>query len=145
MYRNFVHPSGFHLASETVLEGIGNVEILTAESFTDPFANSTRVFASAQVILGQPFASTSILIRDNEDADSASQRMDPLSLCSMYSNYSMDSIASWYSNIDEWGGLNSLTMDDADSGSAAITFDHTLKTFDHQQFQTYSYGSTSTI
>ena len=145
MYRNFVHPSGFHLASETVLEGIGNVEILTAESFTDPFANSTRVFASAEVILGQPFASTSILIPDDGDADSASQRMDPLSVSSMYLNYSMDSIGSWYSNIDEWGGFNSLTMDDADSGGAAIRFDHTLKKLDHQKFQTYSYGSTSTI
>ena len=56
----------------------------------------------------------------------------------------MDSIASWYDNMSEWMGYE-LTMDDADSGGAAIRFDHTLKTFDQQQFQTYSYGSTSTI
>jgi len=143
MYRNFVHPAGFHLAAETVLEGIGKLDILTAESFTDPFANSTRVFATAQVTLGQPFASTSILIPDDGDADSASQRIDPLSLGSLYSSYSMDSIGSWYSNMGEWMGYD-LRMDDADSGGAALRMDHTLKTFDHQQYQTYSYGSTST-
>ena len=144
MYRNFVHPSGFHLAAETVLEGIGNVTITTAESIYDPFANSTKVYAAAENIMGQPFASASILIPDDGDADSASQRMNPYVKMSQYSAFSMDSIASWYDNMGEWMGYE-LTMDDADSGGAAIRFDHTLKTFDQQQFQTYSYGSTSTI
>ena len=144
MYRNFVHPSGFHLAAETVLEGIGNVTITTAESIFDPFANTTKVYSAATIEFGTPFASASLLIPDDDDADSASQRMNPYVKMSQYSAFSMDSIASMYSSIDEWGGYV-LTMDEADSTGSAVRFDHTLKTFDQQQFQTYSYGSTSTV
>ena len=144
LYRNFVHPSGFHLAAETVLEGIGQVTITTAESIYDPFANRTKVYANAAVEYGTPFASASLLIPDDGDADSAPERMNPYVKMSQYSAFSFDSIASWYDDMGEWMGYE-LTMDDADSGGAAIRFDHTLKTMDHRQFQTYSYGSTSTI
>jgi len=144
LYRNFVHPSGFHLAAETVLEGIGNVTITTAESIFDPFANTTKVYSAATIEFGTPFGSASLLIPDDDDADSASQRMNPYVKMSQYSAFTLDSIASMYSSIDEWGGYV-LTMDEADSAGSAVRFDHTLKTFDQQQFQTYSYGSTSTV
>ena len=144
MYRSFVHPAGFHLAAETVLEGIGSVKITTAESIFDPFANTTKVYGNAEVQYGIPFASASILIPDDGDADSASERINPYVKMSQYSAFSMDSIASFYSNMGEWMGYE-LTMDDADSTGSAVRFDHTLKTFDQQQFQTYSYGSTSTV
>lgn len=144
LYRNFVHPSGFHLAAEVVLEGIGEVPITTAESIYDPFKNTTKVYGTAEVTYGTPLASASLLIPDDGDADSASQRMNPYVKMSQYSAFTLDSIASMYSSIDEWGGYV-LTFDEADSTGSAVRFDHTLKTFDHRQFQTYSYGSTSTI
>ena len=145
LYRNFVHPSGFHLASETVLEGIGNVSITTGTSITDDRANFTKVFANATVTLGTPFADTSILTPDDEDADSASQRFDPLRTSSYFGlSLSMDSIAGLYDTIGEWGGYE-IRFDDADSGGSVITMDGTFERFDMQQYQTYSYGSTSTV
>ncbi len=144
LYRNFVHPAGFYLAGETVLEGIGLVPLTTAESIYDPFANKTKVYGAAEMTYGTPFASASLLLPDDGDADSASQRMNPYVKMSQYSAFSLDSIASMYSSMDEWGGYV-LTFDEADSTGSAVRFDHTLKTMDQRQFQTYSYGSTSTI
>jgi len=145
LYRNFVHPAGFHLAAEVVLEGIGEVPIQTAEAIYDPFSNITKVYSNAEVFATtQAFGSVSLLLPDDGDADSASQRMNPYVKMSQYSAFTLDSIATMYSSIDEWGGYV-LTFDEADSTGSAVRFDHTLKTFDHRQFQTYSYGSTSTI
>ena len=145
LYRNFVHPAGFHLAAEVVLEGIGEVPIQTAEAIYDPFKNITKVFSTAEVFsTTQAFGSVSLLLPDDGDADSASERMNPYVKMSQYSAFSMDSIASMYNSIEEWGGYK-LTFDEADSTGSAVRFDHTLKTFDQRQFQTFSYGSTSTI
>ena len=145
LYRNFVHPSGFHLASETVLEGIGNVLITTGTSITDDRANFTNVFANATVSFGTPFGDTSILTPDDADADSASQRFDPLRTSSYFgTTLTLDSIGSMYSTIGEWGGYE-IRFDDADSGGSVVRMDNTFDRFDMVQYQTYSYGSTSTV
>ena len=48
LYRNFVHPSGFYLGAEVVLEGLPQVTIGTAQSVVDLRANVTNIYQTAQ-------------------------------------------------------------------------------------------------
>jgi hypothetical protein len=47
LYRNFVHPSGFYLGAEVVIEGTPQVTIGTAQSIVDLRANVTSIFQTA--------------------------------------------------------------------------------------------------
>ena len=49
LYRNFVHPSGFYLGAEVVIEGLPQVTIGTAESVVDLRANITNIYQTASL------------------------------------------------------------------------------------------------
>ena len=49
LYRRFVHPSGFYLGAEVVIEGLPQVTIGTAESVVDLRANITNIYQTASV------------------------------------------------------------------------------------------------
>lgn len=49
LYRNFVHPSGFYLGAEVVIEGLRTVTIGTAQSVVDLRANVTNIYQSASL------------------------------------------------------------------------------------------------
>ena len=146
LYRRFVHPSGFYLGAQTVLEGQGQVTVSTAESIFDPFANVTKIYTSASVSFGGE-GETTILLPDDPlelggDLDQAPQRMDPNRTIDYYgTSNSMSYFETWYSNLDEWGGYakRGITMDDsADINGSAVSFDNTYSTMDARQFKGYS-------
>ena len=49
LYRNFVHPSGFYLGAEVVIEGLPQVTIGTAQSVVDLKANVTNIYQTASL------------------------------------------------------------------------------------------------
>ena len=143
LYRKFVHPSGFYLGAQTVLEGQGQITIGTAESIYDPFANISKVYANASLIYGTPEADTSIPIPDDDgDLDNAPQRMDPNRTIDYFGTSNpMNFFETWYSSIDEWGvyAKAGVTMDDsADINGSAVSFDNTFTTMDARQYTGYT-------
>ena len=46
LYRNFVHPAGFFLGAEVVIEGLPQVEITTDSSLVDNLANTKLIFST---------------------------------------------------------------------------------------------------
>lgn len=146
LYRLFVHPTGFHLAAETLIEGKGSVEIVTAESITDPRSSFTNVFCVGSLSFGDPIASTTILIPDDDDADSAQQRVNPIKTALFFdsANISIDSLGVHYTSLGDVIGYN-VRFDDSSDSSGAMNFSCTFETMDNAQFQTFSYGSTSTV
>ena len=144
LYRRFVHPTGFFLGAQTVLEGQGKVDILTASSNPDPDP-TLKVVANAAFNY-TPEADTTILIPDDGgDSDGCPQRMNPLRTPLFYDSaggiLTMAYFETWYSNLDEWGGfpLAGLTFDDsADSaGASAMSFDNTYETMDLRQYEVF--------
>jgi len=47
LYRTFVHPSGFYLGADVVIEGLPQVEITTADAVFDKNANNKLLFSTA--------------------------------------------------------------------------------------------------
>lgn len=143
LYRKFVHPTGFYLGAQTVLEGEGQVTISTASSFVD-LDPRVKVVGTASFLL-TPEAETTILIPDDGgDSDGCPQRMNPLRTPLYYDSASvlpMSYFFTWYNTLDEFGGFpkNGITMDEyADSASAsAMRFDNTYETMDLRQHEAY--------
>lgn len=145
LYRKFVHPSGFYLGAQTVLEGEGQVTITTAESFA-PADTRTKV-VSAAAFTYVPAIDTVILIPDDDaDYDTDRQKMNPLRTIDFYDSahvLPMSYFTTWYSNLDEFGGfpLKGVTMDEyADSaGASAMRMDNTYETMDLRQLNNNAY------
>ena len=142
LYRKFVHPSGFYLGAQTVLEGEGQVTISTSESFVD-LDPRLKVISSAAFTYN-PVSEASILIPDDGgDSDGCPQRMNPLRTIDFYdgATNSMAYFTTWYSNLDEWGGYPKagLTMDDAadSAGASAMRFDNTYETMDNRIYEVF--------
>lgn len=140
LYRRFVHPTGFYLGAQTVLEGQGTVTVSTASSDAD-LDPRLKIVANAGFVFS-PEADTTILIPDDGgDSDGCPQRMNPLRTIDFYdgATNSMQYFTTWYSNLDEWGGfpLAGLTFDDAadSAGASAMRFDNTYETMDLRQYE----------
>jgi len=140
LYRKFVHPTGFFLGAQTVLEGEGTITISTASSQTDL---DPRLKVISNVAFSySPEADTTILIPDDGgDSDGCPQRMNPLRTIDYYggATNTMQYFTTWYSNLDEWGGfpLAGITFDDAadSAGASAMRFDNTYETMDLRQYE----------
>jgi len=143
LYRKFVHPSGFYLGSQTVLEGEGYVEITTASS--NPAEDVREKVISVAEMLLSPEAETTILIPDDGgDSDGCPQRMNPLRTPEFYDSAGtlpMAYFTTWYNNLDEFGGFpkKGVTFDEfTDSaGGSAMRFDNTYETMDLRQHDAY--------
>ena len=133
LYRRFVHPTGFFLGAQTVLDGAGQVVISTASSNPD-LDPGLKIIASAALTY-LPETDTTILIADDGgDSDGCPQRMNPLRTIDFYdgATNSMQYFTTWYSNLDEWGGFPKagITMD-----TSVMSFDNQYETMDLRQYE----------
>jgi len=142
LYRKFVHPTGFYLGAQTVIEGQGSVIISTTTSDPDPDP-TLKIIGSASFTIVAENDTTILIPDDGGDSDGCPQRMNPLRTIDFYdgATNTMQYFTTWYSNLDEWGGFprDGLTFDDyADSaGASAMRFDNTYETMDHRIYETF--------
>lgn len=140
LYRKFVHPTGFYLGAQTVLEGQGTVTISTASSDAD-LDPRLKIVGSAAFVFSSEADTTILIPDDGGDSDGCPQRMNPLRTIDFYdgATNTMQYFTTWYSNLDEWGGfpLAGLTFDDAadSAGASAMRFDNTYETMDLRQYE----------
>ena len=144
LYRNFVHPSGFFLGAEVeVIEG--QVSVITAESITDPDPRVKIVEQASFNMSGE--REVSLLLPDDQDADSAEQRYNPYRTTNFFGGrgVSLLTLAKIYSNLDELAGYG-ISFDDAGTAlGSGITFDNTFDTFDQREFKRYSNSMVSSV
>jgi len=133
LYRKFVHPSGFYLASQVEVVGIGIVGITTAESFFDPRADIEDIFTntpypyqpltSGDVTLLIPDDKGGIALAHPDDSslttghpfgvspDFAEERMNPYRTVQLYGmNTPINILMTYYKDIKEFGAYD-LTFD----------------------------------
>jgi hypothetical protein len=145
LYRNFVHPSGFFLGAEVEVITEGQVTIITAESITDPDPRIKVIEAASFNMSGD--REVSILVADDQDADSAQQRYNPYRTTNFFGGrgVSLLFLAKIYSNLDELAGYG-ISFDDAGTAlGSGITFDNTFDTFDQREFKRYSNSMVSSV
>lgn len=141
LYRNFVHPSGFFLGAEVVIEGLPQVEITTAESVFDKNANNKLLFSTDSFGVEAQGEAVGMLFGFTEYSpsfdglDSDAPNLDALqyALPDYYAaGYAGDSLTyalrdrySLYRNLNDYDSANA-----AGTGTASLTITTLMKYYD---------------
>ena len=139
LYRRFVHPTGFFLGAQVVLEASPLVTISTAVSDPDPLKDTEPVYGVATQAYG---------LSQGEISDLAALRIQAnlpggidtdcvrthvyryLNDLDSTGTITMQYISDYYQNLCNWAGY-SLTMDD----SGYMSWDNTVETFDARRHE----------
>ena len=135
LYKTFVHPAGFYLGGEVVLEAVANQNLSTMPiSIADSNANLVTFEAFGNIV---SFASSSVtlIVPDGGDADSLSERLVPDTI-RMYQNLTIEQLNRSYNDIEDWLSPNSPTFDADSNGSIrVIKFSSEIETMDESRFE----------
>lgn len=156
LWRRFVHPSGFYLSGEVLLEGTDTITLKTDESVPDPFKYITFVSEVASINKGAAGEVSHLNdywlhshLSPSGHINEPQYRTNPYRLIGYWADSAMatksgakrmlsinDAILH-YKDLEEWADWG-ITLDNAiDSNATAITFDNTFETYDHRRFQSY--------
>jgi len=161
LWRRFVHPTGFYLAGEVVLEGSDKITMTTDESIPDPFKNIFFIIDSAEAVVPPPPAAQGEVSHVNDYLQGASfqpkyhmnvpqYRTNPYRLIGHWSDSNMSAkvgskvyptiqdIMGEYKNLKEWADWGVRFDNAIDSNAVGITMDNSVLTYDHRKFSTYA-------
>lgn len=135
LYKAFVHPGGFYLGGEVVIESIGDLNL---GLMPDVIADSDAGVSSIESITGflNPTALTSVTLvyNDEGDADAEKERLVTDSI-DKYTTLTVSQLNTIYNDIEDVIDANSPTFDeDSDISIKAIKFSNTLETMDENMF-----------
>jgi len=142
LYRRFVHPAGFYLGAQIVIEASPTFAISTDISETDPDVRSLVVSEIAtvpqQVAQGEisDIAALRIQAQLFGGLDSEYFRNDVYETLSNYdtNTITMAYLEEYYKDLHEYGGF-ALTFDNYNdsTGTGYMTFDNVVEKFDQRQ------------
>lgn len=130
LYKKFVHPAGFHLSGEVVLESV-------VTAVTNPMPLSIAAIIET-LVEGQAIATATALTSlvgvwpDGADADSAPEYLDLNATVRAYSEVTIEQLNSMYDTIEDALNVNSPTMDD--SAAVGIRVSNTIETLDNDEY-----------
>jgi hypothetical protein len=134
IYKAFVHPAGFFLGGEVIIESFGNLNL---GIMPDVIADSDAgLFGVEQIsfIVPTSISSITLIIPDEGDADSAAERLVTTTIRE-YQTLTIDQLNNLYNDIEQLLDPNSPTFDDDSAiGNKAIKFSNTLETMDQDAF-----------
>ena len=134
LYKSFVHPGGFYLGGEVIIESIGdlNLNFMPLAILDSDAGVFSFEFASTISISG--FASLTGVYPDGADADSSAERVDLNATVRAYSEITIEQLEAMYDNIEEAISANNPTLDDSDG----IKFSNTLETMDGAKYDNFN-------
>jgi len=156
LWRKFVHPSGFYLSAEVLLEGTDGITIKTDESVPDPFKNiffvadiaSITRSAEGEVSHLNDYWANSYLSPGGH-INEPQYRTNPYRLIGYWADSdqaagvgsrlyaSINDVITEYKDLKEWADWGITYDNTLDSNATAITFDNTYERYDMRNFQTY--------
>lgn len=142
LYKAFVHPAGFYLGGEVIVEASGDLALNPMpEVLLDSDAGLLGLEASAS-ITPTSLSSITLVYPDGGDADSSVERLVTTTLRE-YESLTVEELDGIYNDIKDLLDVNSPTFDDdSAAGNKAIKFSNTLETMDQDVF-TGLYGADS--
>ena len=142
LYKAFVHPAGFFLGGEVLIEASADLALNPMPDVVlDSDAGLFGVDLSAS-ITPTSFSSITLIMPDSLDADSSDERLVTTTIRD-YETLTIEQLNNLYNNIEDVLDVNSPTFDDDSAvGNKAIKFSNTLETMDQDAF-TALYGADS--
>jgi len=135
LFKLFVHPAGWYLAGDVVIEGIYNLSASSMPIAALDSAAGTAIFEEiAFATLTQNQSITGIITDDN-DSDSLAERVSLIRQIQIFNTLTIAGIADQYNSIIEFADENSPTFDeDSDGIIRAVDFSNTVETMDMNKF-----------
>ena len=135
LFKLFVHPAGWYLAGDVVIEGIYNLSASSMPIAALDSAAGTAIFEeTAFATLTQNQSITGIITDDN-DSDSFAERVSLIRQIQLFNTLTIAGIADQYNSIIEFADENSPTFDeDSDGIIRAVDFSNTIETMDMNKF-----------
>ena len=135
LFKLFVHPAGWYLAGDVVIEGIYNLDAALMPIATLDSAAGTATFEeTAFATLTQSQSITGIM-SDDADSDSFAERVSLIRQIQLFNTLTVAEMAHQYNTIIEFADENSPTFDaDSDGAIRAVDFSNTVETMDMSKF-----------
>jgi hypothetical protein len=134
LYKAFVHPSGFYLGGEVIIESVGNLDLnFMPLSILDSDAGvfSFEQFAAMDLT---GFASLTGIYPDGGDSDTSAERIDLNATVKAYSEITVSQLEAMYDNIEDAISANNAAFDDSDG----IKFSNTIETMDGVKYDNFN-------
>jgi hypothetical protein len=136
LFKRFVHPSGFYLAGDIVVEGTVNLGIGDMPiSILDSNAGVVS-FENTASIASLTFEPLSLIIADDADSDLYSERIDPYkSISDLGGSVTLAQFDDQYNSFIEFQDENSSRFDqDSDGIIVSVDFSNSVETMDQSNF-----------
>lgn len=135
LYKTFVHPAGFYLGGEVVIESISNLNLSTMPRGIPDSASGLFSFETFSSIISSASSSITLIVPDEGDSDSLPEILLPDTI-RMYQDYTVEELDRGYNAIEELLSPNSPTFDADSSGLVrAIRFSSTIERMDEDRFE----------
>lgn len=134
LYKTFVHPAGFFLGGEVLIESFTDLNsLLMPEVIADSAAGLFGIETTTSTI-PISFSSITLIVPDEGDIDSADERLVTTTIRE-YQSLTIEELDRIYNDIEELLDANSPTFDDdSASGNKAIKFSNNIETMDQDAF-----------
>lgn len=132
LYKSLVHPAGFYLAGDTIIEAPVTLNILLPEVIPDSAAG-IAIYEETASVFSSLLTSITHLIPDNSDSDVYPERINiSRNNLNVFSGFTLSQFDAQYKSFFNAIDINKLTFDE-DSGGvgiATVDFSNTIETMD---------------
>lgn len=135
LFKLFVHPAGWYLAGDVVIEGIFNLSASSMPLAVLDSAAGTAIFEETAFASLTQNQSITGIIADDTDSDAFAERVSLRRQIQIFNTLTIAEIADQYNTIIEFADENSPTFDgDSDGTIRAVDFSNTIETMDMNKF-----------
>jgi|TARA_R110000744_G_scaffold81871_4_gene160840 hypothetical protein len=136
LYKSFVHPSGFFLGGEVILESLGNLNLGTQPlAILDSDAGQVTLQLTGTPLSMTAFTSITGIFDDTSDSGLNKERVDLNATVKVYSELTVAQFDAMYNDIEDAIDANSPRFDeDSDGTIKAVKFSNTFETMDQSYF-----------
>lgn len=135
LFKLFVHPAGWYLAGDVVIEGIYNLNAVSMPIAVLDSAAGTAIFEETAYATFTSNQSITGIITDDADSDSLAERVSLIRQIQLFNTLTIAELADQYNTIIKFADENSPTFDeDSDGTVRAVDFSNTIETMDMNKF-----------
>lgn len=137
LYKAFVHPGGFYLGGEVVIESLTDLNLSTMPNVIADSASGVFTFDVSASVSPAALTSITLIYPDSEDLDSDRERLVTDTIRD-YSTITVEELNTMYNDIEDLLDPNSPRFDEDSSASIkGIKFSNALETMDQNMFDAY--------
>lgn len=139
LYKAFVHPAGFYLGGEVIIESVGNLNLnFMPLALLDSNSGFITLETGAGLINFTTLTSITAIYADGGDADAEKERLDLNAVVRAYSTLTVEQLNTMYNDIEDAIDANSPRFDeDSDGTIKAVKFSNSIETMDQATFDNY--------